>query len=65
VILCKLQVFTNWSQEMSLALLSLFWVIIITCGGLQESKLYGAHFKEIGVDSAKATKITFGDSDDE
>jgi hypothetical protein len=50
---------------MSLALLSLFWVIIITCGGLQESKLYGAHFKEIGVDSAKATKITFGDSDDE
>jgi len=42
-----------------------FWVIIITCGGLQESKLYGAHFKEIGVDSAKATKITFGDSDDE
>jgi hypothetical protein len=24
VILCKLQVFTNWSQEMSLALLSLF-----------------------------------------
>ncbi|KAH9555785.1 hypothetical protein CY35_08G134400 [Sphagnum magellanicum] len=31
----------------------------------KESKLYGAHFKEIGVDSAKATKITFGDSDDE
>lgn len=31
----------------------------------KESKLYGAHFKEIGADSGKATKITFGDSDDE
>lgn len=31
----------------------------------KESKLYGAHFKEIGADSGKAKKITFGDSDDE
>jgi len=31
----------------------------------QESKLYGAHFREIGVDSAKPTKVTFADSDDE
>ncbi|CAI9095212.1 OLC1v1031099C1 [Oldenlandia corymbosa var. corymbosa] len=31
----------------------------------KESKLYGAHFREIGADAPKATKITFGDSDDE
>lgn len=31
---------------------------------MQESKLYGAHFKEISADAPKATKITFG-SDDE
>ncbi|CAN7045004.1 hypothetical protein F2Q70_00020860 [Brassica cretica] len=31
----------------------------------KESKLYGAHFKEIAVDAPKATKITFADSDDE
>ncbi|KAH9621854.1 hypothetical protein KSS87_008022 [Heliosperma pusillum] len=31
----------------------------------KESKLYGAHFKEITADAPKATKITFGDSDDE
>ncbi|XP_047321860.1 DEAD-box ATP-dependent RNA helicase 5 [Impatiens glandulifera] len=31
----------------------------------KESKLYGAHFKEIGPNAPKATKITFGDSDDE
>lgn len=31
----------------------------------KESKLYGAHFKEIGANSGKAKKITFGDSDDE
>nr|XP_043606457.1 DEAD-box ATP-dependent RNA helicase 5 [Erigeron canadensis] len=30
----------------------------------KESKLYGAHFKEISADAPKATKITFG-SDDE
>lgn len=34
-----------------------FWV--------QESKLYGAHFKEIGADAPKSTKITFNNSDDE
>lgn len=32
---------------------------------LQESKLYGAHFKEIVADGPKSTKITFNDSDDE
>lgn len=32
---------------------------------LQESKLYGAHFKEIAADAPKAKKITFDDSDDE
>ena len=32
---------------------------------LQESKLYGAHFKEITADAPKSTKITFNDSDDE
>ncbi|KAK8691081.1 hypothetical protein V6N13_074602 [Hibiscus sabdariffa] len=31
----------------------------------KESKLYGAHFKEIAADAPKATKITFDDSDDE
>jgi ATP-dependent RNA helicase DBP3 len=30
----------------------------------KESKLYGAHFKEVDF-SKKATKMTFGDSDDE
>ncbi|KAF5753831.1 putative RNA helicase [Helianthus annuus] len=30
----------------------------------KESKLYGAHFKEISADAPKATKITF-DSDNE
>ena len=30
----------------------------------KESKLYGAHFKEVDF-SKKATKVTFGDSDDE
>eukprot|EP01018_Ginkgo_biloba_P005209 Gb_05961 [translate_table: standard] len=29
----------------------------------KESKLYGAHFKEITADAPKATKITFADSD--
>ena len=32
---------------------------------LQESKLYGAHFKEIAADAPKATKITFGSDDEE
>ncbi|XWS62234.1 hypothetical protein CRYUN_Cryun07bG0192900 [Craigia yunnanensis] len=31
----------------------------------KESKLYGAHFKEIAADAPKAKKITFDDSDDE
>ncbi|ONK71543.1 uncharacterized protein A4U43_C04F9720 [Asparagus officinalis] len=31
----------------------------------KESKLYGAHFKEITADAPKSTKITFADSDDE
>ncbi|CAA7026661.1 unnamed protein product [Microthlaspi erraticum] len=31
----------------------------------KESKLYGAHFKEIAADAPKATKITFANSDDE
>ncbi|KAL5973094.1 hypothetical protein ACLOJK_037120 [Asimina triloba] len=31
----------------------------------KESKLYGAHFKEIKADAPKSTKITFNDSDDE
>ncbi|EXC26231.1 DEAD-box ATP-dependent RNA helicase 5 [Morus notabilis] len=31
----------------------------------KESKLYGAHFKEISVDAPKSKKITFNDSDDE
>ncbi|XP_021765537.1 DEAD-box ATP-dependent RNA helicase 5-like [Chenopodium quinoa] len=31
----------------------------------KESKLYGAHFREITADAPKATKITFADSDDE
>ncbi|GMN40819.1 hypothetical protein TIFTF001_010049 [Ficus carica] len=31
----------------------------------KESKLYGAHFKEIPVDAPKSKKITFNDSDDE
>ncbi|XP_078445913.1 DEA(D/H)-box RNA helicase family protein [Wolffia australiana] len=29
----------------------------------KESKLYGAHFREIGMDAPKSTKITFDDSD--
>lgn len=32
---------------------------------LQESKLYGAHFKEITADAPKSKKITFDDSDEE
>ena len=32
---------------------------------MQESKLYGAHFKEISLDAPKAKKITFDDSDDD
>ncbi|GLT80611.1 hypothetical protein SLA2020_520420 [Shorea laevis] len=31
----------------------------------KESKLYGAHFREISVDAPKAKKITFDNSDDE
>ncbi|XP_058103963.1 DEAD-box ATP-dependent RNA helicase 5 isoform X1 [Magnolia sinica] len=31
----------------------------------KESKLYGAHFKEIAADAPKSTKITFNNSDDE
>ncbi|XP_059642201.1 DEAD-box ATP-dependent RNA helicase 5 [Cornus florida] len=31
----------------------------------KESKLYGAHFREIAADAPKATKITFVNSDDE
>ncbi|KAL2901171.1 DEAD-box ATP-dependent RNA helicase 5 [Bienertia sinuspersici] len=31
----------------------------------KESKLYGAHFREIAADAPKSTKITFADSDDE
>ncbi|XP_027085053.1 DEAD-box ATP-dependent RNA helicase 5-like [Coffea arabica] len=31
----------------------------------KESKLYGAHFREIDVNAPKATKVKFGDSDDE
>ncbi|KNA24864.1 hypothetical protein SOVF_011780 [Spinacia oleracea] len=31
----------------------------------KESKLYGAHFREITADAPKSTKITFADSDDE
>ncbi|KAJ1431111.1 RNA helicase, DEAD-box type, Q motif [Sesbania bispinosa] len=31
----------------------------------KESKLYGAHFKEIPVDAPKSQKITFDDTDDE
>ncbi|XP_077244785.1 DEA(D/H)-box RNA helicase family protein [Tasmannia lanceolata] len=31
----------------------------------KESKLYGAHFKEITADAPKSTKITFNNSDDE
>lgn len=31
----------------------------------KESKLYGAHFREITADAPKATKITFDNSDDE
>ncbi|XP_020572078.1 DEAD-box ATP-dependent RNA helicase 5 [Phalaenopsis equestris] len=31
----------------------------------KESKLYGAHFKEITADAPKASKITFSNSDDE
>ncbi|KAK9218410.1 hypothetical protein WN943_007047 [Citrus x changshan-huyou] len=32
---------------------------------LQESKLYGAHFREISADAPKAKRITFNNSDDE
>ncbi|PKI59582.1 hypothetical protein CRG98_019991 [Punica granatum] len=31
----------------------------------KESKLYGAHFREISADAPKATKITFNNSDEE
>ncbi|CAN6460989.1 unnamed protein product [Victoria cruziana] len=31
----------------------------------KESKLYGAHFKEITADAPKATKVTFNDSDED
>ncbi|KAI9073594.1 hypothetical protein K1719_044441 [Acacia pycnantha] len=31
----------------------------------KESKLYGAHFKEISVDAPKSKKITFDDSDED
>ncbi|KAJ7557900.1 hypothetical protein O6H91_04G014600 [Diphasiastrum complanatum] len=30
----------------------------------KESKLYGAHFREVGADAPKSTKITFSDADD-
>ena len=32
---------------------------------LQESKLYGAHFREIAADAPKSKKITFDDSDED
>ncbi|KAK6934917.1 Helicase, C-terminal [Dillenia turbinata] len=31
----------------------------------KESKIYGAHFKEIAIDAPKSTKITFDDSDED
>lgn len=38
--------------------------LIIPLTWMQESKLYGAHFREIAADAPKAKKITF-DSDNE
>ena len=32
---------------------------------MQESKLYGAHFREIDANAPKATKIKFDSDDDE
>lgn len=46
------------------SLLLPFRVLNFVCYS-QESKLYGAHFKEITADAPKSTKITFADSDDE
>lgn len=42
----------------------MFFVTLLSCN-LQESKLYGAHFREIDANAPKATKIKFGDSDNE
>lgn len=42
----------------------MLFVTLLSCS-LQESKLYGAHFREIDANAPKATKIKFGDSDDE
>jgi hypothetical protein len=39
--------------------------ISLTSSKLQESKLYGAHFKEIPIDAPKSKKITFDNSDDD
>jgi ATP-dependent RNA helicase DBP3 len=39
--------------------------ISFTPSKLQESKLYGAHFKEIPIDAPKSKKITFDNSDDD
>lgn len=58
LILCKVP-FTN------LIRLQLPDSFIIFVSTVQESKLYGSHFKEITVDAPKSTKITFTNSDDE
>lgn len=45
----------------------MFWAddSLLTFNLMQESKLYGAHFKEIDANAPKATKIKFDNSDDE
>lgn len=43
----------------------MFQIILILSVAIQESKLYGAHFKEIPIDAPKSKKITFDNSDDD
>lgn len=38
--------------------------VLVMCVALQESKLYGAHFKDVD-HTQKATKISFDSDDDE
>lgn len=62
-IVCVLLVcFHDWHFDNLFGFLVFFFLWGIE---MQESKLYGAHFREIPVDAPKSKKITFDNSDDE
>lgn len=74
LLLCFIETFSNTHHTLVCLHLQ-FWIheivhmlslILIFYGSFQqESKLYGAHFREITADAPKSKKITFDNSDDE